>query len=320
MSEKILILGACGQIGQELTQKLRVIYGNNNIIASDIREGDENMLLSGPFEVIDATDKASILAIIKKYNITQVYLLAAMLSVTSEQQPLKAWDLNMSSLLAVLNLGKEKHIKQVYWPSSIAVFGPTTPKNNTPQNTIMAPTTVYGISKVAGEYWCNYYHEKFGVDVRSIRYPGIISWKSKPGGGTTDYAVDIYFDAIQKKSYQCFLSKDTRLPMMFMEDAVEATIQLMETDIKNVKNRTGYNLTAMSFTPEEIALEIKKHIPEFKISYQPDARQQIANSWPETIDDAEARKDWNWKHTYDLSTMTKEIIKNLKKLESDSVK
>ena len=311
MSEKILILGACGQIGQELTQKLRVIYGNNNIIASDIREGDENMLLSGPFEVVDATDKASILSIVKKYNITQVYLLAAMLSVTSEQQPLKAWDLNMSSLLAVLNLGKEKHIKQLYWPSSIAVFGPTTPKNNTPQNTIMAPTTVYGISKVAGEYWCNYYHEKFGVDVRSIRYPGIISWKSKPGGGTTDYAVDIYFDAIQKKSYQCFLSKDTRLPMMYMEDAIRATVELMEAPIENVKIRSSYNLSGCSFTPKELYMEIKKHVPDFKIKYEPDFRQAIADSWPGSIDDSASRDDWGWKEEYDVQKMVRIMLENI---------
>lgn len=313
MSEIILVIGASGQIGQELTQKLRMIYGNNYVIASDIREGENDIVLSGPFEIVNATDKATLLKIIKKYKVTQVYLLAAMLSATAEKQPIQAWNLNINSLLAVLNLAKEKHIKKVYWPSSIAVFGPTTPKKNTPQNTIMKPTTIYGISKVAGEFWCNYYYEKFGVDVRSLRYPGIISWKSKPGGGTTDYAVDIYFDAVQKKSYQCFLSKNTRLPMMYMEDAVEATIQLMQTNTKNVTIRTGYNLAAMSFTPEEIALEIKQYIPEFKISYRPDSRQQIANSWPESIDDSKARKDWNWQHTYNLSSMTSEIIKNLKK-------
>jgi nucleoside-diphosphate-sugar epimerase len=313
MSEVILVLGASGQIGIELTQKLRNLYGNNNVIASDIREGNRNMMVSGPFEIVDATDKETILEIVKKYNVTQVYLLAAMLSATAEQYPQKAWDLNMNSLSAVLDIAKEKHIKQVYWPSSIAVFGPKTPKQNTPQNTVMQPSTVYGISKVAGEFWCNYYYEKYGVDVRSLRYPGVISWKSKPGGGTTDYAVDIFFNAIEKNSYQCFLSKNTRLPMMYMDDAVNATIQLMQTDRKNVKNRTGYNLAAINFTPEEIALEIKKHIPEFTISYQPDFRQEIANSWPESIDDSEARKDWNWQHKFDLSTMTEDIIKNLKK-------
>ncbi|WP_343328900.1 NAD-dependent epimerase/dehydratase family protein [Polaribacter staleyi] len=313
MSEIILVLGASGQIGNELTQKLRLLYGNNNVIASDIREGNKKMMTSGPFEIIDATDKETILATIKQHKVTQVYLLAAMLSATAEQNPQKAWDLNMNSLLAVLDLAKEKHIKQVYWPSSIAVFGPNTPKINTPQNTVMQPSTVYGISKVSGEFWCNYYHEKFGVDVRSLRYPGIISWNSKPGGGTTDYAVDIYFNAIEKGSYQCFLAKNTRLPMMYMEDAVNATIQLMQTDAKNIKNRTGYNLAAMSFTPEEIASEIKKHIPEFKISYQPDFRQQIADSWPASIDDSEARADWNWQHKFNLSTMTKDILTNLQK-------
>ena len=313
MSEIILVLGASGQIGHELTQKLRVVYGNNNIIASDIREGDKNMMVSGPFEIIDATDKDTILTVIKKYKVTQVYLLAAMLSATAEKLPQKAWDLNMNSLLAVLDLAKEKHIKQVYWPSSIAVFGPKTPKENTPQNTVMQPSTVYGISKVAGEFWCNYYHEKFGVDVRSLRYPGVISWNSKPGGGTTDYAVDIFFNAIEKGTYQCFLSKNTRLPMMYMDDAVNATIQLMQADTENIKNRTGYNLAAMSFSPEEIASEIKKYIPDFKITYQPDFRQQIADSWPASIDDSEARLDWNWQHKFDLPSMTKDILTNLKK-------
>ena len=313
MSEIILVLGASGQIGHELTQKLRVVYGNNNIIASDIREGDKNMMVSGPFEIIDATDKDTILTVIKKYKVTQVYLLAAMLSATAEKLPQKAWDLNMNSLLAVLDLAKEKHIKQVYWPSSIAVFGPKTPKENTPQNTVMQPSTVYGISKVAGEFWCNYYHEKFGVDVRSLRYPGVISWNSKPGGGTTDYAVDIFFNAIEKGTYQCFLSENTRLPMMYMDDAVNATIQLMQADTENIKNRTGYNLAAMSFSPEEIASEIKKYIPDFKITYQPDFRQQIADSWPASIDDSEARLDWNWQHKFDLPSMTKDILTNLKK-------
>ncbi|WP_375240706.1 NAD-dependent epimerase/dehydratase family protein [Polaribacter sp.] len=312
MSETILVLGASGQIGNELTQKLRTVYGNNNVIASDIREGNADMMTSGPFEIIDATDKETILKMVKKYNVTQVYLLAAMLSATAEKFPQKAWDLNMTSLLGVLDLAKEKHIKQVYWPSSIAVFGPTTPKENTPQKTIMEPSTVYGISKLSGEFWCNYYHEKFGVDVRSIRYPGIISWKTKPGGGTTDYAVDIYFKALEEGNYECFLSEKTRLPMMFMDDAVNATIQLMQAKPKDVKVRTAYNLAAIDFTPEEIASEIKKHLPDFKISYKPDFRQEIAGSWPSIIDDSEARKDWNWQHKFNLETMTKEILSNLK--------
>tara|TARA_B110000908_G_scaffold168722_1_gene224240 strand:- start:4377 stop:5318 length:942 start_codon:yes stop_codon:yes gene_type:complete len=312
MSETILIIGASGQIGNELTQELRSIYGNNNVIGSDIKEGSEEMMTSGPFEIIDATDKEAVLRVVKKYNVSQVYLLAAMLSVTAEQYPKKAWDLNMNSLLGVLDLAKEKHIKQVYWPSSIAVFGPTTPKKNTPQKTIMEPSTVYGISKLAGEFWCNYYHEKYGVDVRTIRYPGIISWKTKPGGGTTDYAIDIYFKALKEGKFECFLSEKTRLPMMYMDDAVAATIQLMQAKPADVKLRTGYNLAAIDFTPEEMALEIKKHIPDFKISYNPDFRQQIADSWPSSIDDSEARKDWNWKHKFDLSSMTTEMLANIK--------
>lgn len=313
MSETILILGASGQIGNELTQKLRSVYGNNNIIASDIREGNAAMMASGPFEIIDATDKETILKVVQKYKVTQVYLLAAMLSATAEKFPERAWNLNMKSLIGVLDLAKDKHIKQVYWPSSIAVFGPTTPKENTPQKTIMEPSTVYGISKLSGEFWCNYYHKKFGVDVRSLRYPGIISWKTKPGGGTTDYAVDIYFKAIEDGNFDCFLSENTRLPMMYMDDAVNATLQLMQAKQEDIKIRTSYNLAAIDFTPKEIFTEIKKHIPDFTITYNPDFRQEIADSWPSSIDDTEARKDWNWKHQFDLATITKDILKNLKK-------
>ncbi len=312
MDATILVLGACGQIGSELTQKLREIYGNTNVIASDIKEGQKELMESGPFEILDATCKSGILNTIQKYNIDQVYLLAAMLSATAEQAPQKAWDLNMTSLLAVLDLAKDKHIKQVYWPSSIAVFGPTTPKEKTPQKTIMEPSTVYGISKVSGEFWCNYYHEKFGVDVRSLRYPGIISWKNKPGGGTTDYAVDIYFKALENNQYECFLSEDTRLPMMYMEDAVDATIKLMQSKPEDVKIRSSYNLAAINFTPREIADEIKTHLPDFKITYKPDFRQKIADSWPSSIDDSEARKDWNWQHQFNLKTMTSDMLKNLK--------
>lgn len=312
MNTTILVLGASGQIGTELTQKLREVYGETNVIASDIREGNAEMMASGPFEIIDATCKETILSVVQKYNVNQVYLLAAMLSATAEKFPQKAWDLNMSSLLAVLDLAKEKHIQQVYWPSSIAVFGSSTPKNNTPQQTIMEPSTVYGISKISGEFWCNYYHQKYGIDVRSIRYPGIISWKTKPGGGTTDYAVDIYFKAIEDKKYECFLSENTRLPMMYMPDAVNATIQLMQEKSENIKIRTSYNLSAIDFTPKEIAAEIQKHLPDFQITYKPDFRQAIADSWPSSINDDYARKDWNWKHNFDLETMTKDILKNLK--------
>lgn len=313
MDRRILVLGASGQIGTELTQKLRELYGNKHVIASDIKEGSQEMMASGSFEILDATNKESILQVIKKYQINQVYLLAAMLSATAEKFPQQAWNLNMNSLLAVLDLAKEKHIQQVYWPSSIAVFGPTSPKNNTPQKTVMEPSTVYGISKLAGEFWCNYYHEKFGVDVRSLRYPGIISWKTKPGGGTTDYAVDIYFKAVQEKKFTCFLSENTRLPMMYMEDAVNATIQLMDAKPTAIKIRTSYNLAAIDFTPKEIANQIKKHIPDFTIDYAPDSRQHIADSWPSSIDDTEARKDWNWKHKFDLQNMTFDILQNLQK-------
>ncbi|ARV06793.1 NAD-dependent epimerase [Polaribacter sp. SA4-10] len=311
MKEIILVIGASGQIGNELTQSLRVLYGNNNVIASDIREGGKEMMVSGPFEIIDATDKETILKVVKKYKVSQIYLLAAMLSATAEKFPQKGWDLNMNSLLNVLDLAKEKHIKQVYWPSSIAVFGPSSPKLNTPQKTIMEPSTVYGISKISGEFWCNYYHEKFGVDVRSLRYPGIISWKTQPGGGTTDYAVDIYFKAIEEGKLECFLSKNTRLPMMYMNDAVAATIKIMQAKPSEVKIRTSYNLSAMDFTPKEIASEIKKHFPNFEITYKPDFRQEIADSWPSSLNDSEARKDWGWQHKYDLTSMTEDILENL---------
>lgn len=315
MNDTILILGACGQIGTELTQKLRSLYGNDKVIGSDIREGGVEMMNSGPFEIIDATNKERILEVVQEYKVTQVYLMAAMLSATAEKYPLKGWDLNMTSLLAVLEIAREKHIKKVYWPSSMASFGPTSPKINTPQQTVMEPSTVYGISKVAGEHWCNYYHDKFGVDVRSIRYPGIISWKTLPGGGTTDYAVDIYFDALKKGNFECFLSENTRLPMMYMDDAINATIQIMQADPEKVKTRTSYNLAAISFTPKEIATEIKKYIPEFTITYKPDFRQAIADSWPQIIDDSHARKDWAWEHKFDLASMTKDIVTNLKALE-----
>ncbi|WP_299011152.1 NAD-dependent epimerase/dehydratase family protein [uncultured Tenacibaculum sp.] len=318
MSETILILGACGQIGTELTQKLRAIYGTDNVIASDIREGDSEMMSSGPFEIIDATNQEQILNVVQKYKVTQVYLMAAMLSATAEKYPLKGWDLNMTSLLAVLELAREKYIQKIYWPSSMAAFGPTSPKMNTPQQTIMEPSTVYGISKVAGEHWCNYYHDKYGVDVRSIRYPGIISWKTLPGGGTTDYAVDIYFDALEKGTFECFLSENTRLPMMYMDDAINATIQLMQADAEKIKTRTSYNLAAISFTPKEIATEIKKYIPDFTITYNPDFRQAIADSWPQVIDDSAARKDWGWRHQFDLASMTKDIITSLQAKAEES--
>ncbi|MFV8371570.1 L-threonine 3-dehydrogenase [Flavobacterium sp. LB2P74] len=311
MSTKILIIGACGQIGTELTQKLRQLYGTDNVIASDIRKLNIDVVNSGPFEVVNALDFNQIEHLVELHQIDEVYLMAALLSATAEKNPAFAWDLNMNSLFHVLNLAKAGKIKKIFWPSSIAVFGPTTPKENTPQYTIMEPSTVYGISKQAGERWCEYYHNIFGVDVRSIRYPGLISWSSPPGGGTTDYAVDIFHKALSDKTYECFLSSETKMPMMYMDDAIAATIQIMQAPIAQIKINSSYNLAAMSFTPKEIAAEIKKHIPEFTVTYKPDFRQKIADSWPASIDDAEARKDWNWKHKFDLETMAEDMLKNL---------
>jgi len=306
-----LIVGSSGQIGTELTLRLRQIYGNSSVIASDIREGNIELMQSGTFELLDATDKNDILNIIEKYHISEVYLMAAMLSVTAENYPHKAWDLNMNSLLHVLELAKDGIIKKVFWPSSIAVFGNSTPHENTPQKTITEPTTVYGISKLAGERWCAYYKEKYNVDVRSVRYPGIISWKTKPGGGTTDYAVEIYHKALSEGNYECFLSENTRLPMMYMDDAIAATVTLMSADLTNTF--TSYNIAAINFTPSEIAKSIQEHIPNLKMSYSPDFRQQIAESWPENIDDSQARKDWNWQHTFSLERMTVVMLENLQK-------
>ena len=312
MNPKILIIGACGQIGTELTQKLRTIYGTENVIASDIRKLNTEVVNSGPFEVINALDFNQIQHLIEVHKITDVYLMAALLSATAEKNPAFAWDLNMNSLFHVLNLAKAKKIKKIFWPSRIAVFGPTTPKHNTPQYTIMEPTKVYGISKQSGERWCEYYHNIFGVDVRSIRYPGLISWSSPPGGGTTDYAVDIFHKALSDGKYECFLSAETEMPMMYMEDAINATLNIMTADASQIKIRSSYNLAAMSFTPAQIAKEIKKHIPDFEISYAPDFRQKIADSWPASIDDANARKDWNWQHEFNLETMTADMLEHLK--------
>lgn len=312
MTTKILIIGACGQIGTELTQKLRSIYGNDNVIASDIRKLNNEIFNNGIFEVVNALDYNQIEHLIEHYQITDVYLMAALLSATAEKNPAFAWDLNMNSLFHVLNLAKAKKIKKVFWPSSIAVFGPTTPRYNTPQFTIMEPTTVYGISKQTGERWCEYYHNIYGVDVRSIRYPGLISWSTEPGGGTTDYAVDIYHKAVKDGNYECFLSEETALPMMYMDDAIRATVEIMQAPTEAIRIRSSYNLSGVSFTPKEIATEIKKRIPEFTISYKPDFRQKIADSWPASIDDSQAREHWNWKHKFDLASMTDEMLENLK--------
>lgn len=311
--DKILIIGACGQIGVELCIALRKIYGDAQVIASDLREEVHPLLKdSGPYYTLDATDIKAVVQLVEKENITQVYLLAALLSATGEKMPQKAWQINMDSLLQLLELGVEKKLNKIYWPSSIAVFGKTTPRIETPQKTIVEPSTVYGISKYAGELWAQYYFNRWGLDVRSIRYPGLISWKSAPGGGTTDYAVEIYHKALADKTYTCFLSENTYLPMMYMDDAIRGTIELMEAPNELIKSRMAYNLSAMSFSPKEIALSIKKIIPDFTIQYAPDFRQAIADSWPASIDDTQARSDWHWKHEYDLDKMTQEMLKNLK--------
>jgi len=309
MDQTILIIGSSGQIGTELVLKLRDIYGNENVIASDIRKGNYEVMESGPFELLDVTNKEDILEVVKKYNIKQVYLMAAMLSAIAEKNPKKAWELNMNSLFNILDLAKGNIIEKIFWPSSIAVFGPETPRQFTPQKTIIKPTTVYGISKLAGENWCAYYKQKYGVDVRSVRYPGIISYKTTPGGGTTDYAVEIFYEAIRKKKYTSFLNEDTTLPMMYMDDAIEATVKLMQSD--KTLDYTAYNIAAMSFSPRELAEAIKKYIPEFQINYREDSRQEIANSWPESIDDSQAKEDWGWQSTVDLNKLVKSMLQGL---------
>ena len=312
MKKTTLILGACGQIGTELTLTLREKYGNDAVVATDIKEPAFAELKSGPFEILDASDGSGLREICEKHNVGTVYHLVAMLSATGEKFPMKAWDLNMQSLLHTLELAKEKVIDKIFWPSSIAVFGPTTPKKNTPQQTIMEPSTVYGISKLAGERWCEYYYNKYGVDVRSIRYPGLISWKSQPGGGTTDYAVEIYYKALEEGKYTSFLSEHRALPMMYMEDAIRATIELTEAPADKVKVRSSYNLAGISFDPATIGASIKKIMPDFELDFAPDFREEIAASWPESIDDSAAQADWNWTPEYNLDTMTEAMLSNLK--------
>lgn len=310
--ERILVIGASGQIGVELTLALRKIYGNANVVASDLREENDLLKGTGPYVSIDVMNKEMLHVQVIRQSITQIYLLAAILSATGEKNPNLAWNLNMQGLLNVLDIAREEKIYKVYWPSSIAVFGPTSPRQNCPQQTIIEPVTVYGISKYAGEFWCNYYHQRFGLDVRSIRYPGLISYKSAPGGGTTDYAVEIFHEALEEKKYTSFLKEDTYLPMMYMPDAIRGTIELMEAPASKISVRHSYNLSAMSFSPKEIGAEIKKHITDFKLDYQPDYRQSIADSWPQSIDDSVATKDWGWKPEYDLPKMTKDMLENLK--------
>lgn len=310
--EKILVIGASGQIGVELTLALRKMYGASQVVAADLREQNPLLAGTGPYVSLDVMNKEMLHVQIIRQNITQVYLLAAILSATGEKNPSLAWNLNMQGLLNVLDIAREEKLSKVFWPSSIAVFGPSSSRINCPQQTIIEPTTIYGISKYAGEFWCHYYWLRYGVDVRSIRYPGLISYKSAPGGGTTDYAVEIYHEALAKRSYTCFLKQDTQLPMMYMPDAIRATTELMEAAADRISIRTSYNLSAMSFSPAEIAVSIQKQIPDFSIGYQPDYRQSIADSWPQSIDDTVARRDWGWKPEYDLDAMTFDMLQNLR--------
>ena len=308
---KVLVIGAGGQIGTELVLALRTLKGNENVVAADIKSDAPLAISSGPYIQMDVLDREFVRKYIIDNKINEVYLLAALLSATAEKNPDFAWKLNMESLFTILDLGKEGHLSKIFWPSSIAVFGPTTPKTNTPQYTVMEPSTVYGISKQAGERWCEYYFNKFGVDVRSIRYPGLISYTTLPGGGTTDYAVDIFYKAKKGEVFTSFLSEKTELPMMFMEDAIRATLELMEAPASSVKVRSSYNIAGCSFTPEELTAEIKKHIPTFKATYAPDFRQSIADSWPNSISDIEARNDWGWKENFGTEALVKVMIENV---------
>ncbi|MBL7137317.1 MAG: NAD-dependent epimerase/dehydratase family protein [Bacteroidales bacterium] len=311
--EKILVIGCSGQIGSELTLELRKMYGDSNVIATDIRPAPPDIADSGPFEILDVLDEAKLRLIVEHEHITRIYHLAAILSGNAEKRPLPSWEINMRSLMNVLELAREMKLDKLFWPSSIAVFGPTTPQMNTPQYTIMEPNTVYGISKLAGERWIEYYYEKYGVDTRSLRYPGLISYKTEAGGGTTDYAVEIFYDAIKQNDYECFLSSETALPMMFMPDAIKATIDVMEADSSRLSLHSSYNMAGISCTPHMLAEQIKKHIPDFEITYKPDFRQVIADSWPNSIDDSVAQKDWGLAYQYDLPRMTEVMIDKIRK-------
>jgi len=312
--ENILVIGAAGQIGSELTIELRKLYGEDHVFATDIKQAPKDITEGGPFQILDVLDDKRLIHFVIRHKITQIYHLAAVLSGNAERIPIQAWNINMQSLMNILDLAKEvEEIKKIFWPSSIAVFGPTTPRINTPQLTVMEPRTVYGISKQAGERWIEYYNRRYKVDTRSIRYPGLISYKTEAGGGTTDYAVEIFYDAVKSGAYECFLTEDTGLPMLFMTDAIKSTIDLMETDSSKLSIKTSYNLGGISFTPKELAAEIKKHIPSFQMTYKPDFRQAIADSWPQSIDDSVARNDWGCSYTYDLPKMTELMIDEVKK-------
>lgn len=310
--DNILVIGAAGQIGSELVIELRKSYGSEHVFATDIKQAPPDVIEGGPFQILDVMDDKQLIHFIIRHKITQIYHLAAVLSGNAEKLPLQAWNINMDSLMNILEVAKMvDEVKKVFWPSSIAVFGPTTPRTNTPQLTVMEPVTVYGISKLAGERWCDYYFNKYGVDVRSIRYPGLISYKTEAGGGTTDYAVEIYYEAIRNGSYDCFLTKNTALPMLFMPDAIQATIQLMEAERSKLSVNSAYNLGGMSITPDQVYNEIRKQIPEFAISYKPDFRQAIADTWPQSMDDSLARGDWGFKQNYDLEKMTGIMLKEI---------
>ncbi len=312
--EKIMVIGAAGQIGSELIVELRKIYGAENVWGTDIKSPSQDIMEGGPFQVLDVMDDKQLIHFIIRHKITQIYHLAAVLSGNAEKLPIQAWNINMDSLMNILEVARMvEDVKKVFWPSSIAVFGPTTPRINTPQLTVMEPITVYGISKLAGERWCDYYYNKYGVDVRSLRYPGLISYTTEAGGGTTDYAVEIYYEAIRNGKYESFLQAGTSLPMLFMPDAIRATIDLMEADRTNLSIHSSYNLGGFSTSPEVMATEIRKHIPEFKISYNPDFRQQIAESWPQSVDDSIARVDWGYKNKYDLEKMTEIMLDEIRK-------
>jgi len=310
--ERILVIGCSGQIGSELVLELRKKYGNNNVFATDIKNPPKEILNAGPFQILDVLDYKNLLHFVIRHNITQVYNLAAVLSGNAEKIPLQAWDINMKALMNTLQVAQQTDAKKLFWPSSIAVFGPTTPRHNTPQLTVMEPNTVYGISKLAGERWGEYFHNKYDVDFRSVRYPGLISYKTEPGGGTTDYAVEIFFEAIKNNSYECFLSEDTALPMMFMDDAIKNTIKLMDADPEKLSLRSSYNMAGISFTPAQIAKEIQKHQSDFKITYKTDFRQAIANSWPASIDDSVARKDWGLSDEFDIVKMSAHMLNKIK--------
>lgn len=310
---RILVTGACGQIGSELSVALRKKHGNEDVVITDIAEPPPALRDAGPFEFLNVTQRGAIAAVVDRYGVDTIYHMAALLSATGEKKPHVAWDVNINGLYKVLEIARERRVSRVFWPSSIAAFGPETPKMNTPQETVMRPTTMYGITKVAGELLSNYYVERFGLDVRGVRYPGIISCKTLPGGGTTDYAVEIFYDALKHQQHTCFLEKDTVLPMMYMPDCVRATLMLMEADFDQLEHHAEFNIAALSFSPEELADEIRKHIPEFEITYKPDYRQQIADSWPCTIDDSAAREEWGWEPAYDLPAMVEDVLEKLRR-------